>query len=901
MKKVFAIFSHIFLFLILVQYNTYGQEKISYIKCEKLACSIQNPFYEYKNVTAKLKGKCTNEFVSGRYFVSFYSNGILICQYDGDIIDGKLTGNGKIVYSSKDWYDVLWKSKIYEGGLENGKYQGNGTLSIVNKDKTQHSLTGIWVNGNLEGSGTEIKPNGDTYEGDFKSGVYHGNGKLKYSNGDYYIGEFEKGEKNGFGEYHTSNNEYKGLFINGKFICAQKPIWTYDVKESSSIGYNTHPLFSKITILDQGYGGFLFNSKGTQLIYEYGDKDKIIDLENFNLKDTISHTSQSYNQISQGGKYGVVDRSYIEYDIYEIETGKLLAKLKADKEYNTSNKVLFNSFDRVASIYNKTLKIHYLADQLPVIIEKKLEINHRYLKVFLTHKDKHVGVSYDNFINLYNPENLELICTFEIKLSSPKEDVNYFWDDGKTFVFKCDRQADVDYHKIDFSYLKFYTYEEGKFTFINDFPEKEHITIERKNVKTSKLIKSKSGDLTHSKDSVDIKYNAFNYFVFKDYIAIIYRAYTQGDALDPLKIFDRKTNKCIFSFNSYHVERSFVPNKDFSAFLIGLKGSTDTKNFEGYKKYVLYNTKDTINGAITTFDLSPEATKAEFTFYSNLPELKKKRDQFIKDVHIIDTLFYVTNSNDGKNFAEWINASSSDMITWDKANIFTGGIIMNRGTSPYKVKISTHNRFLKTVSALWISNSTSEVDGEEQSITMLLNPGESKQFLFCVRNVNWGYYSKGSGTGVRYRLNTVPYNLKIYQSNDSISPEDERKQKALIQEFVANNYNLKQTHKGFAEGILGVKSQINVFCKLGNKEDKISINIYSSDNRLLEESVAKKEYGSGATSFSSFMQENTTYKVVVSVVGVPGSERSYSITTKPGLSQLFIENNGNSRIEYRAK
>lgn len=261
MKNVITILSHVFLFFILVQYAVFGQENISYIKCEQLACSIQNPFYEYKNVTAKLKGKCTNEFVSGKYFVSFYSDGILICQYDGDIIDGKLTGNGKIVYSSKDWSNVLWKSKTYEGSWENGKYQGEGIFTIIYKDKTKNILTGNWLGGNLEGNGKVIMPNGDTYLGEFKLGKFHGKGKYNFSNGNLYEGDFSNGLISGYGQYQTSEGLQAGYFANGEYIGKLKP--EYISTNNSSKTVNSSPIsISKIELLSPGTDiAFINNNK----------------------------------------------------------------------------------------------------------------------------------------------------------------------------------------------------------------------------------------------------------------------------------------------------------------------------------------------------------------------------------------------------------------------------------------------------------------------------------------------------------------------------------------------------------------------------------------------------------------------------------------------------------------
>jgi hypothetical protein len=66
------------------------------------------------------------------------------------------------------------------------------------------------------GKGTMIRPDGSTYEGEFKDGKCHGKGKDTFSDGSVIIGEYTEGMPHGIGKFTCLDGSgYEGEFKNG--------------------------------------------------------------------------------------------------------------------------------------------------------------------------------------------------------------------------------------------------------------------------------------------------------------------------------------------------------------------------------------------------------------------------------------------------------------------------------------------------------------------------------------------------------------------------------------------------------------------------------------------------------------------------------------------------------------
>jgi hypothetical protein len=117
--------------------------------------------------------------------------------YEGDIVDGKPHGKGKLAYGED--YPV----DIGEGGIGSGYVSGD------------YVYEGDFVNGKPHGKGKKTYANGKEYEGDFVNGKFHGKGKL--DDGYLYEGDFVNGRLQGKGKMTYSNAVYEGDIDNGVF------------------------------------------------------------------------------------------------------------------------------------------------------------------------------------------------------------------------------------------------------------------------------------------------------------------------------------------------------------------------------------------------------------------------------------------------------------------------------------------------------------------------------------------------------------------------------------------------------------------------------------------------------------------------------------------------------------
>lgn len=138
-------------------------------------------------------------------------------EYTGDFKDGKMTGEGEILYSN---------FSKYRGGVQNGMKHGEGRIDYPNGNyykggwklnkKSGYGITewknrgelyeGEWEDNNLNGYGTylwfeqnrKINILVNRYQGEFKNGKRNGKGCFYYADGSVYIGEWFENSKDGF-------------------------------------------------------------------------------------------------------------------------------------------------------------------------------------------------------------------------------------------------------------------------------------------------------------------------------------------------------------------------------------------------------------------------------------------------------------------------------------------------------------------------------------------------------------------------------------------------------------------------------------------------------------------------------------------------------------------------------
>ena len=121
----------------------------------------------YSQETGCISGSCENG--QGVYV---YSNGY---RYEGNFIDAKREGAGKLTSPDGESYDGLWANDVFHG---------QGTYIWANGAK----YTGEWKNGVQDGYGIYFYTNGDKYTGYFKNNKFHGKGKYTWADGSVQEG-----------------------------------------------------------------------------------------------------------------------------------------------------------------------------------------------------------------------------------------------------------------------------------------------------------------------------------------------------------------------------------------------------------------------------------------------------------------------------------------------------------------------------------------------------------------------------------------------------------------------------------------------------------------------------------------------------------------------------------------
>ena len=145
-------------------------------------------------------------------------------RYRGEIVDGRLQGQGRIDYPNGSHYrggfkDGQWHAQgswqgangdRYEGEFRQGLFEGQGRFSYATGGVYEGQFRGGSLNG--EGRYTEA---GLSYEGNFRDGLYHGQGELQHD-GTTYQGAFANGQPNGEGSRSDADGEYSGTFVDGQ-------------------------------------------------------------------------------------------------------------------------------------------------------------------------------------------------------------------------------------------------------------------------------------------------------------------------------------------------------------------------------------------------------------------------------------------------------------------------------------------------------------------------------------------------------------------------------------------------------------------------------------------------------------------------------------------------------------
>ncbi|XP_064640367.1 MORN repeat-containing protein 1-like isoform X3 [Lineus longissimus] len=191
----------------------------------------------------------TKNLLRDGYGVYNYANKFF--RYEGEWMDGKKHGHGKLVMNDGSYYEGEFQNgeieghgykyfaasgRSYTGQFHEGELQGNGVM----KYKDGSSYEGEWFKGMRNGSGkfrmadnniyqgnfyqhkrhgegTQVYNNGDRYDGDWVHDQRQGHGELRCRNGTIYDGQWRNDMYNGEGSMiHCSGFIYEGIWLNGK-------------------------------------------------------------------------------------------------------------------------------------------------------------------------------------------------------------------------------------------------------------------------------------------------------------------------------------------------------------------------------------------------------------------------------------------------------------------------------------------------------------------------------------------------------------------------------------------------------------------------------------------------------------------------------------------------------------
>lgn len=163
-----------------------------------------------------LKGELSGEgrivWPDGRYYEGDFRNGFFHgtgvyrkkgYSYEGEFVDGVAKGKGVITFSD---------DRVYKGEVNNARANGQGVLAFGAGE-----YIGEFKEGQFHGVGKLVRTNGDIYEGGFKDDLFDGEGLFTGATGKLYKGRFEKGSITGEGDYRDGKVSYTGEFKQWAF------------------------------------------------------------------------------------------------------------------------------------------------------------------------------------------------------------------------------------------------------------------------------------------------------------------------------------------------------------------------------------------------------------------------------------------------------------------------------------------------------------------------------------------------------------------------------------------------------------------------------------------------------------------------------------------------------------
>lgn len=232
-------------------------------------------------------------------------------EYEGEVRDNKLTGNGKFIFPTK---------AIYTGQVLNGLRHGYGVFTSPNGIIYE----GEWFKGLKHGKGKQTINNDMIYDGEWNKGYIQGEGKMTWENGNVYNGQFIASHMCGDGYmiWYNKAQKYYGQWKNNMQNGCGVLVW-YDVVKGVKLLRNRY-VGEWVNGVRNGYGTFFYangnkyegfwenNYKNGFGVYTFqnGDKyigmfekDRMLDKDNqineSDIDDVVLIKSTQTNNITQ--------------------------------------------------------------------------------------------------------------------------------------------------------------------------------------------------------------------------------------------------------------------------------------------------------------------------------------------------------------------------------------------------------------------------------------------------------------------------------------------------------------------------------------------------------------------------------------------------------------------------
>lgn len=124
--------------------------------------------------------------------------------YEGEVVDGERDGVGICLFPN---------GLLYQGTWAQGKEHGSGKLMTHGRCLI---YDGEWSEGKMSGKGRYVFPSGGVYEGDWRENVRQGHGCYKLPGGASYEGDWREDLRWGFGVFTWADGSvYEGEWVRG--------------------------------------------------------------------------------------------------------------------------------------------------------------------------------------------------------------------------------------------------------------------------------------------------------------------------------------------------------------------------------------------------------------------------------------------------------------------------------------------------------------------------------------------------------------------------------------------------------------------------------------------------------------------------------------------------------------